>query len=74
MSLFGIRLNGALVKISLDYFGVLVNMATDLQISPKTAKAWLEVLERMYLVFSVRPHAKYADEKISRPSLLRRAS
>lgn len=41
---------GGLIKLS--------NMATDLQISPKTAKAWLEVLERMYLVFSVRPYAK----------------
>lgn len=41
---------GGLIKLS--------NMAIDLQISPKTAKAWLEVLERMYLVFSVRPYAK----------------
>jgi predicted AAA+ superfamily ATPase len=34
---------------------VLSNMASDLEISPKTAKSWLEVLERMYLVFAVRP-------------------
>ena len=31
-------------------FITLSNMATDLQVSPKTAKSWLEVLERMYLV------------------------
>ena len=36
----------------------LSNMASDLQISPKTAKSWLEVLERMYLVFSVRPYTR----------------
>ena len=34
------------------------NLANDLQVSPKTAKLWLEVLERMYLVFSVRPFTK----------------
>jgi len=33
-------------------------MASDLQISPKTAKSWLEVLERMYLIFVVRPYTK----------------
>ncbi|MBC8434277.1 MAG: ATP-binding protein [Desulfobacterales bacterium] len=37
---------------------VLSNMAGDLQISPKTAKSWLEVLERMYLVFTVLPFTK----------------
>ncbi|MEE9564516.1 MAG: AAA family ATPase, partial [Candidatus Hydrothermarchaeaceae archaeon] len=36
----------------------LSNIATDLQISPKTAKSWLEVSERMYLVFSVRPYTR----------------
>ncbi len=36
----------------------LSNMASDLQISPKTAKSWLEVLERMYLIFVVRPYTK----------------
>ena len=36
----------------------LSNLAGDFEISPKTAKAWLEVLERMYLVFSVRPYTK----------------
>lgn len=36
----------------------LSNMAGDLQISPKTAKPWLEVLERMYLVFPVYPFTR----------------
>ena len=36
---------------------VLSNIANDIQVSPKTAFSWLEVLEKMYLVFSVRPYA-----------------
>lgn len=45
----------------------LSNLAADLQISPKTAKAWLEVLERMYLVFSVRPYTKSLPRAILKP-------
>ena len=43
------------------------NMASDLQISPKTAKAWLEVLEKMYLVFSVRPYTKSLLRAVLKP-------
>ena len=45
----------------------LSNMATDLQISPKTAKAWLAVLERMYLVFSVHPYTKSLPRAVLKP-------
>jgi len=45
----------------------LSNLAADLQISPKTAKAWLEVLERMYLVFSVRPYTKSLPRTVLKP-------
>ena len=45
----------------------LSNLAGDLQISPKTAKAWLEVLERMYLVFSVRPYTKSLPRAVLKP-------
>lgn len=34
------------------------SLANDLQVSPKTAKSWLEILERMYLVFVVRPFTR----------------
>ena len=37
---------------------VLSNIAADLQVAPKTLKHWLEILERMYLVFVVRPYTK----------------
>ena len=37
---------------------VLSNIANKIQISPKTARLWLEVLNRMYLCFSVWPYTK----------------
>lgn len=46
---------------------VLSNLAGDLEISPKTAKAWLETLERMYLVFSVRPYTKSLPRAVRKP-------
>jgi len=45
----------------------LSNIATDLQISPKTAKSWLEVSERMYLVFSVRPYTRSLPRAVLKP-------
>jgi len=50
---------GGLITIS--------NLASDLQISPKTAKAWLEVLERMYLLFSVRSYTKSLPRAVLKP-------
>ncbi len=46
---------------------VLSHIANDLKISPNTAKTWLEVLERMYLVFSVRPFTKNLPRAIQKP-------
>jgi uncharacterized protein len=46
---------------------VMSNFAGDLEISPKTAKAWLETLERMYLVFSVRPYTKSLPRAVRKP-------
>jgi predicted AAA+ superfamily ATPase len=48
-------------------FIALSNIASDLQISPKTAKAWLEVLERMYLVFAVRPYTRSLPRAVLKP-------
>ena len=45
----------------------LSNLAADLQISPKTAKSWLEILERMYLVFTVRPYTKSLPRAVLKP-------
>ena len=46
---------------------ILSNLAGDIQISPKTVKTWLEVLERMYLVFTVKPYTKSLPRAIQKP-------
>lgn len=46
---------------------VLSNLASDLEVTPKTAKAWLELLERMYLVFAVRPYTRNLARAILKP-------
>lgn len=45
----------------------LSNLAEDIQISPKTAKVWLELLERMYLVFIVRPYTRSLPRAVQKP-------
>lgn len=50
---------GGLITIS--------NLAGEIQISPKTAKAWLELLERMYLVFPVWPYTRSLPRAILKP-------
>jgi predicted AAA+ superfamily ATPase len=46
---------------------VLANIANDLQVAPGTLKRWLEVLERMYLVFVVAPLHKGVPRAIQKP-------
>ncbi len=45
---------------------VLSNIARDLEIAPKTAKSWLNVLEKTYAVFSVRPFGKGIAKAITK--------
>jgi uncharacterized protein len=45
----------------------LANLAGDLEISPITAKRWLELLERMYVVFTVYPLSKGIPRAIRKP-------
>jgi len=45
----------------------LSNLAGEIEISPKTAKAWLELLERMYLVFAVRPFSRSLPRAVLKP-------
>lgn len=45
---------------------VLSNIARDLEIAPKTAKAWLNILEKTYSVFSVRPYGKGSAKAITK--------
>lgn len=50
--------------------GGLINyakMAQDLQVAPQTVKSWLLSLERMYLVFIVKPYAQSIPRAILKP-------
>ena len=46
---------------------VLSNMAQELQISPRTAKVWLEALNRMYICFSVWPYTRNLPRAVQKP-------
>lgn len=46
---------------------VIANLAEDLGVSPKTAKAWLLLLEKMYMVFAVYPLVKNIPRAIQKP-------
>ena len=46
---------------------VLANVARDLDISPKTAKAWLMLMEKMYIGFAVYPFTKNLSRAIQKP-------
>lgn len=43
------------------------NIARDLEVSSKTIKHWLEILERMYLLFSVRPYTTKLPRAVLKP-------
>lgn len=69
-SIRNIQLLGIFVDMLRQRVGGLItlsNIATDLQISPKTAKVWLEVLERMYLLFTVRPYTRSLPRAVLKP-------
>lgn len=46
---------------------VIANLARDLEISPKTAKSWLELSERMYISFTVMPYHRNLPRAIHKP-------
>ncbi|OGT48017.1 MAG: hypothetical protein A3E82_04475 [Gammaproteobacteria bacterium RIFCSPHIGHO2_12_FULL_38_11] len=43
------------------------NLARDLEIAPKTAKSWLSLLERLYLLFPIYPLTKNVPRGIQKP-------
>lgn len=45
----------------------LSNIAADLQISPKTAKSWLALIEKMYIAFPIFPYTKNIPRAILKP-------
>ncbi len=69
-SIRNIQLIGLFLEMLRNRVGGLItlsNIAEDLQISPKTAKMWLEVLERMYLVFPVYPYTRNIPRAVLKP-------
>lgn len=46
---------------------VLSNLAGDIQVAPQTAKAWLEALERMYVLFRVSPYSRNIARALVKP-------
>jgi hypothetical protein len=47
---------------------VLSNIANDLEISPKTAKTWLAIIEKMYIAFCIYPLTKNVPRSILKPA------
>jgi len=45
----------------------IANIAGELQIAHQTVKNWLEILERMYLCFAVRPYTKSIARAVLKP-------
>jgi len=45
----------------------LSNLAGEIQVSYKTAKNWLDILERMYLLFTVRPYSRSLPRAVLKP-------
>lgn len=45
----------------------LSNLAEDLQISPKTAKHWLKIIEKVYIGFAVYPYTKNLPRSLQKP-------
>ncbi len=46
---------------------VVSNLAEDLQVAPATVSKWIEMLERMYVIFTVRPYTRNIARAIQKP-------
>lgn len=47
---------------------VVSHLAGDLQVAPKTVKHWIDLLERMYVIFVVKAHVGKISRAISKPT------
>lgn len=56
-----------LLKTRVGSLIVVSNLARDLQVAPNTVKRWIEILERMYLIFTVKPYTEKLSRAISKP-------
>ncbi|MDX1957848.1 MAG: ATP-binding protein [Leptospiraceae bacterium] len=56
-----------LLKSRVGSLIVVSNLAAELQVASNTVKRWIEILERMYLIFVVRPYTEKLSRAISKP-------
>ena len=47
---------------------VMSNLAEDLQVAAKTVKHWIDLLERMYVIFVVKPYVGKISRALSKPT------
>ncbi len=65
-----IQLMGLLLQLLRERVGGpinVLNLATDLQVSPATVSHWIEIFERMYLIFTVRPYSRNLPRSLVKP-------
>lgn len=46
---------------------VVSNLAQDLQVSPTTVSKWIEIFEKMYLIFTLRTYTKNLPRALTKP-------
>lgn len=63
----GLRLLLDLLRSRVGGLVVASNLAQDIQVSPQTVKAWLESLERMYVLFTVLPYTRSIPRAVLKP-------
>ncbi|MCK4708969.1 MAG: ATP-binding protein [Gammaproteobacteria bacterium] len=63
----GLSLFVELLRARVGGLVVLSNLAQDCQVAPQTAKSWLESLERMYLLFKVKPYTRSIARAVLKP-------
>ncbi len=63
----GLRLLVDLLRTRVGGMITVSNLARDIHVAPQTISAWLESLERMYLVFRVLPYTRSIPRAIQKP-------
>lgn len=61
---------GLLLQLLRERAGGLINvsnLAEDLRVSPTTIMKWIEILEKMYLIFMIRPYSKNLPRALVKP-------
>jgi predicted AAA+ superfamily ATPase len=57
-----------LLKVRVGGLIVVKNLAEDIGVSQPTVKHWIEILERMYVIFVVRPYSQNLSRALVKPA------